>query len=128
MARTKLPDSIARRHLLEGELDAEKAFAFAEAYLESDREVEAIDFLAIAHAASHAEAASRLAALRASAQEHGDVFLMRSVCGVLGEALSGDDWRALAETASRNGRERDAETAMRLATSGDSTRMDMATL
>ena len=41
MANVKLPDPLARRHLLEGNLDAAKARAFGEAYLDAGREVEA---------------------------------------------------------------------------------------
>ena len=46
MAKVKLPDALARRHLLEGTLDAGKSRAYGEAYLEAGREIEAIDFLA----------------------------------------------------------------------------------
>ena len=46
MANVKLPDALARRHLLEGKLDAGKSRGYGEAYLEAGREIEAIDFLA----------------------------------------------------------------------------------
>ena len=118
MAKKDLPDPLSRRHLLEGDLDPAKAFALAEAYLAADREIEAVDFLAVAHAGSHAEAADRLVALRVIALEQGDVFLMRAASAALGEEPSTEKWRALADAASRAGRERDAETAMRLATVG----------
>ena len=110
MANVKLPDPLARRHLLEGNLDAAKARAFGEAYLEAGREVEAIDFLA------RAEAGEAIAGLREEALTRGDVFLMRSVARALGEEPDPATWTRLAEAAARNGRERDAETARRLAT------------
>ena len=37
MANVKLPDPLARRHLLEGKLDAAKARELGEAYLAADR-------------------------------------------------------------------------------------------
>ena len=41
MANVKLPDALARRHLLEGKLDAGKSRGYGEAYLEAGREIEA---------------------------------------------------------------------------------------
>jgi len=106
----KIPDPLSRRHLLEGGLDAAKARSIAEAYLENGREVEAVEFLA------KAEADETLAELAARAIERGDVFLLKSASGALGKEASSDQWTALAEAARQNGRERDAETAQRLAT------------
>lgn len=113
MANIKLPDPLARRHLLEGELDAAKALAYGEAYLEAGREVEAVDFLAVA------EATDALAGLQTVAVERGDVFLMRIASGALGSDPPYERWTELAEAAIAAGRERDAETARRLATVRD---------
>lgn len=113
MATTKLPDPLARRHLLEGKLDPAKARAIGEGYLAAGREVEAVDFLA------RGEATEALAHLRSEALDRGDVFLMRSVTAALGEDPSSDEWSRLAERATSVGRERDAETARRLATVED---------
>ncbi|MFK7897618.1 MAG: hypothetical protein AB8G23_17410 [Myxococcota bacterium] len=110
MAKIKLPDSLARRHLLEGKLDAKKARAIADAYLEQGREIEAIDFL------SHAEATDELGQLQKAALERGDVFLMKAASAALGDEPSSQTWRDLATAATAKGRERDAESAARLAT------------
>lgn len=109
MAKSKLPDPLARRHLLEADLDAAKAKALADAYLALGREIEAIDFL------KQARAVDALAALEGAALERGDVFLMRRVAQALGREPTPDRWRALAEAATRAGRLRDAEAAVRLA-------------
>lgn len=110
MARIKLPDPLARRHLLEADLEPARARAIADAYLALSREIEAVDFLA------RAKATDALEALQAAALERGDVFLMRRVAHALGRDPSRETWRALAAAATRAGRERDAESAARLAT------------
>jgi len=109
MAQSKLPDPLAKRHLLETDLEPAKAKALADAYLALGREIEAIDFL------KQARAVDALAALEAAALERGDVFLMRRVSQALGREPTADRWRALAEAATRAGRLRDAEAAVRLA-------------
>lgn len=109
MARTKLPDPLARRHLLEAELEPVKAQTLADGYLALGREIEAIDFLV------KAKAEAKLVALEAEAVERGDVFLLRRVALALGREPGPERWRALAENASRVGRLRDAESAVRLA-------------
>ncbi len=119
MARLKLPDPLSRRHLLEGRLDEAKALALARAYLDADREVEAIDFLSAAGGAGNDEAAGLLRELQAAALSRGDVFLMKAVSRALAEEPSNATWRALADAASAAGRLRDAETAARLATVGE---------
>ena len=45
MAKSKLPDPLSRRHLLEQDLSEAKSRAIAEAYLAEERVVEALDFL-----------------------------------------------------------------------------------
>ena len=109
MATKKFPDPLSRRHLLEGEMDAAKAGALAKEYLEAGREIEAIEFFA--------KAADRdaLSALQAVAVERGDVFLMKAASVGLGEEPSKDRWQELARAASEAGRDRDAESALRLA-------------
>jgi hypothetical protein len=109
LAKTKLPDALSRRYLLERELGAEKARALGEAYLEVGREIEAIEFLA------RAEAREPLEALRQLAVERGDVFLMKGVSAALSEEPSSETWRSLAQAAATAGRERDEEAALRLA-------------
>lgn len=113
MARSKLPDPLSRRHLLEGTLEPAKALAVAQAYLEADRELDAIDFL------GRAEARDALAELQEKALERGDVFLMRAASAALGDEPESATWLRLAEAARGAGRERDAETAQRLATVRD---------
>ena len=110
MAKLKLPDPLARRHLLEGGLDPQKARSHAEAYLAAEREVEAVDFLAMA------DARDELEALQQRAVERGDVFLMRIASGALGVEPSSATWTELARAAEAAGRERDTESAQRLAT------------
>lgn len=110
MAKSNLPDPLTRRHLMEGGLDPAKARNVGEAYLAVGREVEAIDFLKMA------DAKEALESLRDEAIERGDVFLMRAASGALRDEPSSATWLKLAEAASAHGRERDAETAQRLAT------------
>ncbi len=110
MATTKLPDPLARRHLMEGGLDPKRARDYGEAYLAAGREVEAIDFFAMA------EATDALIELQATAVERGDAFLMRAASGALGDDPSSETWSRLAEAAVAAGREQDAETAHRMAT------------
>jgi len=111
----KLPDPLSRRHLLDRALEPAKALALAKRYLEDGREVEAIDFLAVARAGSNEEAREALVSLRDEALERGDVFLMRVSSRALDEEPSQRTWQALADAASRAGRSKDAETAQRLA-------------
>ena len=118
MASIKLPDPLSRRHLLEGSLEASKAMALAKAYVEDGREVEAVDFFAAADPSSNEEAHTALVALRDVALEQGDVFLMRIASGALEEDPSQDTWQALADAATRAGRPKDAEAALRLAAVG----------
>jgi len=116
LAKMKLPDPLSRRHLLDGGVETAKALALAQAYLDVEREVEAIDFLAAAGPDSNSEARELLQQLQAAALERGDVFLMRVASTALDEEPSAETWRALAEAASNAGRPQDAESAERLAT------------
>lgn len=122
LSSLKLPDALARRHLLEGNLDSDKALALARTYLDAGREVEAIDFLAAAKTAadggSDSDAHKVLVELSEEALARGDAFLMRIVIRALGTEPSAQTWQALADAATEAGRPRDAETAQRLATVG----------
>ena len=73
MAKTKLPDPLGRRHLIERDLAPAQALKYAEAYREEGRAVEAADFFA------KADAAEPLEELRREAVGSGDVFLLRVV-------------------------------------------------
>ena len=106
---TQFPDPLARRHLLEGDLDVAKAKDLANRYLAAGREIEAIDFLA------KAEDREALASLQKIAVKRGDVFLMKAASRGLDEDPSPDRWRELAEVARSAGRAHDAEAADRLA-------------
>jgi len=113
VARSKIPGALERRHLVEKALPAAQALAIAEAYLEQGRSVEAVDFLRIA------DAGEKLAELRRSAIERGDVFLLRSVAAAERRDPTHDDWRRVAEAADRHGLERYATEARRQAERGD---------
>lgn len=103
----KLPNPLARRHLLERELPAAQALATAEAYLAEGRELEAVDFLA------KAKAGDALRELRGRAVESGDLFLLRSVLRASGERATREEWVALAAAAEAAGKERYAADARR---------------
>ncbi len=113
MARSKLPNPLDRRHLVERELAPEKALRLAEAYLEEGRTVEALEFL------RKAGAADRLDALRAEAIASGDAFLLRSGAAAGPRPPHPDEWRALAEAAAAAGKEVYAVEARRQADAGE---------
>src|SRR5262245_11707348 len=73
LAKSKIPDPIERRHLVEKSLPPAQALAIAEAYLADDRHIEAIDFLKIA------AADEQLAELRRRSIADGNAFLLRAV-------------------------------------------------
>ncbi|MGH0031392.1 MAG: hypothetical protein ACQGVC_16465 [Myxococcota bacterium] len=113
MAKSRIPNPLERRHLVEKELPAEQALAIAEAYLAEERVDEAVEFL------GKAEDTERLAALREQAVREGNAFLLRSVAQALGEPPERDEWRRLAEAADSLGKERYAEEARRQSERGD---------
>jgi hypothetical protein len=113
MARSKIPDPLSRRHLIERELAPAQALAIAEAYLEQGRSVEALDFL------RKAGARERLEALRREAVQVGDAFLLRAAAAQLGGEPEREEWRALAEAAEAAGRSAYAAEARRHAEVGD---------
>ena len=114
MARTSIPDPLARRHLLERALSSAQALSIAEAYLEADRLCDALSFL------ERVEDKSLLDGLREQAIESGDAFLLRAV----GQAQGGDPpahaWEQLAQAAESQGKVLYAEQARRHHAGGDS--------
>ena len=110
----KLPGSIERRHLIERELSNAQALRYAEAYLEEGLEVDAVAFLI------KAEATDEIEALRGRAIETGDGFLLRTVASETGVPTKSEEWKALAEAATRAGKDRYAAEALRQAERGKS--------
>jgi hypothetical protein len=116
MARpARIPDPLARRHLLERELDPARALAIAEAYLAQSRSVDAVLFL------SKAGAAERLEQLAEEAVQDGDAFLLELVARELDAPPSAARWRALAERARAAGLLEYAVSAERHADAVDTT-------
>jgi hypothetical protein len=113
MARNAIPNPLERRHLVEKELPAAQALAIAQAYLEQDRCVEAVDFLRIA------KADDRLAELRARAIADGDAFLLRTVAGAQQNPATREEWQRVATAATGRGLDRYALEARRQAERGD---------
>ena len=109
MARSELPDALARREWMEQPLDPARALRVAEAYLADERAAEAVAFLA------KAGATERLAALRDEAIRTGDAFLLKEVCRALGEEPLADHWRRLRDAAAAAGKASYAAEAQRQA-------------
>jgi len=112
VAKSRIPNALERRHVVERELGAAQALRIAEAYLEEGRVLEAVDFL------RKAGAVEKLAALRQDAVASGDAFLLRNLAGAARQPVSREEWVALAETASAAGKQRYAEEARRQAQRG----------
>jgi hypothetical protein len=113
VARSKIPNPLERRHLIERELPADRALAIAEAYLEQGRGVEAVEFLA------KAEARDRLLQLRSEAIAAGDLFLLRTLAEMMEEPPNREEWATLATAASAAGKDRYAAEATRQAERGE---------
>jgi hypothetical protein len=113
MAKSILPNPLARRHLLEREISREQALRIAEAYLEQRRSWEAIAFLV------KAQARDRLQQIQAAAVEEGDSFLLREVSRALGEDPGAERWRQLATAAGAAGKQSYAVEARRQAERGE---------
>ncbi len=109
MAKTRIPNPLDRRHLIESAIGSDKALALAEVYVAEGRVWEAIAFLL------QAEAKDRLAELREDATQAGDAFLVRELSRALGEEPTTERWSAVAEAARAAGKERFAAQAQRLA-------------
>ncbi len=113
MARRGVPDPLTRRHLVERELSRDQATRIAEAYLDKDRRVEAVAFLA------KAQDAERLRALRDAAVREGDAFLLKEVTRALGGRPTPEEWRTLAGAAEAAGKIRYQAEAQRQAERGE---------
>jgi hypothetical protein len=113
MARSKIPDPLERRHLVEREIEPGRALRIAEAYLSEGRTIEAIDFLV------RGGALDRLEALRSEAIERGDVFELRSIATAMGRTPERAEWQTTAERADAAGKERYATEARRQADRGE---------
>ena len=109
MAKTRIPDPLTRRLVVERQLAAPAALALAEAYIAEGRVWDAIAFLV------QAEARDRLAELREEATRAGDAFLVRELSKALGEEPTPERWQVVAEAARAAGLERFAAQAQRLA-------------
>jgi hypothetical protein len=107
LAKSKIPDPLTRRHLIEGELDPARAATIAEAYLGADRVQEAVAFL------GRAEDTETLEKLWQQAVSEGDAFLLREVAGVLGRSPDAATWEQLAAAADGAGKDRYAAEARR---------------
>ncbi len=107
MAKSKIPDPLTRRHLIEGTLDPARAGTIAEAYLGADRAQEAVAFLA------RADATEALEKLWQQAVKDGDPFLLREVAGAVKRAPDAATWQQLAEAADAAGKDRYAAEARR---------------
>ena len=114
MGKSKLPGSIERRHPIERELRTAQALRYAEAYLAEGLELDAVAFFV------KAEATDQLDALRGRAIEAGDGFLLRTLALETGVPPKAEEWKALAEGATRAGKERYAAEALRQAERGES--------
>lgn len=99
MAKSRVPDPLKRRHLVEVAQPPAQALAIAESYLAEGRSIEALDFLI------QAEATERIAELRREAVETGDAFLLRLVARATGEPPEPTEWAALARAAEAAGKE-----------------------
>jgi hypothetical protein len=107
MAKSLIPGALERRHLIVKEIPEAQALMIAEAYLEVERQEEALVFL------EKAGASERLAELRASASASGDVFLLRGAARSMGESPSRDEWTRVADAAAAAGRDEYAADARR---------------
>ena len=80
----------------------------------ASNEVDAVAFLI------KAEATDQIEALRGRAIEAGDGFLLRAVASETGVPTKSEEWKALAEAATRAGKDRYAAEALRQAERGES--------
>ncbi len=109
MARSVLPDALARREWIEQALDAGRASSVAQAYLAEERAAEAVVFL------QKAGATERLHALREEAIRAGDAFLLKEIGKALGEEATAEHWRRLRDAAATAGKASYATEAQRQA-------------
>ena len=107
MAKSKIPDPLERRHLIERPLDPARALAIADAYVAEGRTLDAVAFL------RKANAPDRLEQLWQQALRDGDPFLLRESALALGREPDADAWRALESAAVAAGKDRYAAEARR---------------
>ena len=107
MAKSKIPDPLERRHLIERPLDPARALAIADAYVAEGRTLEAVAFL------RKANAEDRLASLWQDALRDGDPFLLREIGQALGREPDVSAWRKLEGAAAAAGKDRYAAEARR---------------
>jgi hypothetical protein len=112
MAKSRMPDPLRRRHLLETELPPAESRAVADAYLAEGRSLEALAFLA------KAGDRDRIRAICDEAVAEGDAFLLREASLLLGEEPGAERWRSLAAAARAAGKESYAVDAARQAARG----------
>jgi hypothetical protein len=109
MARSKIPNPLERRHVIQRSLAEAQALRIAEGYLEEGRLIDALDFL------EKAGASDQLAELRRQAIDSGDAFLLRAVAAAMDAPLEVEEWQALAGAAAAAGMDRYADDARRQA-------------
>ena len=107
MAKSKIPLPLERRHLLQRDTSATQLLAIAEAYLEDDRQIEAVDFL------KKAGASEKLEAMLEPATTSGDAFLLRAVASALGINPGAERWNRLQAVAEAAGKDLYADAARR---------------
>jgi hypothetical protein len=107
VATSKIPDSLARRLLIEKEMDASASLAIAEAYLEDGRVSESLDFLV------KADAQERIDQLFEEAIEAGDAFAVQVIARTTDREPDANCWERVARAAEAAGKERYAATALR---------------
>ncbi|MAE93500.1 MAG: hypothetical protein CL910_02450 [Deltaproteobacteria bacterium] len=101
----RIPDPLKRRHLVEGELDAAKAVALADAYLEEGLVLDAVPFL------EKAGAHERLEELLHEVIRSGNVFEVRAVAEALKKPLEAHHWEEVARAAREQGKDQYATEA-----------------
>ena len=107
MAKSRIPDALTRRLLIEKEMDADGSTAIAEAYLEEGRTHEALDFLV------KADAQERIDQLLEQAVESGDTFTVQVISRATSREPDAECWERVARAAEAAGKERYAATAWR---------------
>ena len=113
LAKTRIPGSLERRHLIEKELPVERSLGIAEAYLAEDRVEEAIVFL------GKADAQDRLDEVLEQSIESGNVFALQAITRVRRTELPPSVWQRVAERARAAGKDLYAEAAERQANRSD---------
>lgn len=111
MAKSAIPDPMVRRHLVEKEMEPDRALAVAEMYLAEGRASEAVIFLV------KAGADDRIDAVIEQAIRDGDAFLLKQLVDASRRECSPERWLELADAAEASGKQTYAEMARRHARS-----------